>query len=76
MCNLRIQCGASNMTKLTHGDVSWLCLLSSADAGTAEDSAISMGLGGQSLDHWRGVIWDTGIVGQQSIYASVMIASV
>ena len=28
---------------------------------------MSMGLGGQSLDHWRGVIWDPGIIGQQGI---------
>ena len=52
---------------LSRDGMAWLCLLSSADAGTAENSAMSMGLGGQSLDHWRGVIWDPGIVGQQSI---------
>ena len=67
MCNPQIQCGASNGTLLC-ADVAWLCLLSSANAGTVEDSAMSLGLGGQSLDHWRGVIWDPGIVGQQSIW--------
>ena len=28
---------------------------------------MTTGLGGQSLDHWRGVIWDPGIVGQPCI---------
>ena len=46
--------------------MTWLCLLSSADAKTGgETGAMSMDLGGQSLDHWRGVIWNPGIVGQQ-----------
>ena len=55
MCNLWIQRDASDM-RLSPGDMTWLCLLCSADAGTLEESAMSMGLGGQSLDHWRGVI--------------------
>ena len=66
MCNLRIQRDASDV-RLSHGDMTWLCLLSSADAGTVEDRAMSMGLGGQSLDRWRGGIWDPGIIGQQDI---------
>ena len=33
----------------------------------ANDHDMTTGLGGQSLDHWRGVIWDPGIVGQPCI---------
>ena len=66
MCNLRIQRDASDV-RLSRGDMTWLRLLSSADAGTVEYCAMSTGLGGQSLDHWRGVIWDPGIVDQQGI---------
>ena len=66
MCNLRIQRDASDV-RWSRGDMTWLCLLSSVDAGTVEDSLMSMRLGGQTLDHWRGVIWDPGIVGQQGI---------
>ena len=29
---------------------------------------MAMVLGGQGLDHWRGVIWDPGIVGQQCLH--------
>ena len=66
VCNLRFRSGASNMT-LSRDGMAWLCLLSSPDAGTGENGAMSMGLGGQSMDHRRGVIWDPGIVGKQSI---------
>ena len=66
MCNLRILHGNSDMG-LSYGDTKWFCVLSSADAGGANDSDMATGLGGQSLDHWRGVIWDPGIVGQQCI---------
>ena len=54
--------------ELLHGDTKWFCLLSSANAGGANDSDMTTGLGGQSLDHWRGVIWDPGIVGQQCLH--------
>ena len=66
VCNLRVRSGASNMTLLREG-MTRLCLLSSTDAGTEENGVMSMELGGQSLDHWLGVIWDPGIVGRQSI---------
>ena len=45
MYTLRIQRDASDV-RLSRGDMTWLCLLSSADAGTVEDRAMSMGLGG------------------------------
>ena len=51
VCNLRILHGTSDMG-LSHGDTKWFWALSSADAGSAKDSAMPMGLGGQSLDHW------------------------
>ena len=66
VCNLQFRSGASNMT-LSREGMTWICLLSSTDARTEENGAMSMELGGQSLDHWRGVIWDPGIVRQQSI---------
>ena len=53
---------------LSREGMTWLCLLSSVDARTGENGAMSMELGGQSLDHWRGVIWDPVSVGQQSIF--------
>ena len=28
---------------------------------------MAIGLDGQRLDHWRGVVWDPGIVGQQRL---------
>ena len=65
MCDLRIIHGNSDMG-LSHGDTKWFCLLSSADAGGANDSDMTTGLGGQSPDHWRGVVWDPGIVGKPS----------
>ena len=55
VCNLHFRSGASNATLLCEG-MTWLCLLSSADTKTGENGAMSMELGGQSLDHWRGVI--------------------
>ena len=61
VCNLQFRSGASNVTLLREG-MTWLCLLSSADAKTGDNGAMSMELGGQSLDHWRGVIWNPGIV--------------
>ena len=41
--------------------------LSSADEKTGEVGAMSMDFGGQSLDHWRGVAWNPGIVEQQRV---------
>ena len=74
VCNLQFRSSASNVTLLREG-MTWLCFLSSADAKTGENGAMSMELGGQSLDHCVGsygtlVSWDN------RAYASVMIASV
>ena len=48
--------------------MTWRCFLSSADEKTGEVGVMSMDLGGQSLDHWRGVAWNPGIVGQQCVF--------
>ena len=74
MCNLRIHRGASDMG-LSHGDMRWFCLLSSAAAGSAKDGALAVELDGQSLDHWRGVVWNL-VSWVNNAYACVMIASV
>ena len=66
MCGLLIHRGTSDMG-LSHGDTRWFCLLSSAAAGSAMDRAFAVGVDGQCLDHWRGVVWDPGNVGQQCI---------
>ena len=64
VCNSQFRNGASDGTLLSEG-MTWLCFLSSADVKTGEVGAMSMDLGGQSLDHWRGVIWNPGIMGQR-----------
>ena len=64
VCNLQFRSGASYVTELRE-DMPWLCLLSSADAKIGSIGVRSMELGGQSLDHWCGVTWNPGIVGQQ-----------
>ena len=67
VCNSRFRSGASDGTLLSE-DMKWLCFLSSADEKTGEVGAMSMDLGGQSLDHWRGVACNPGIVGQQHVF--------
>ena len=67
VCNSQFRSGASDVTLLSEG-MTWLGLLSSADVKTGEVGIMSMGLGDQGLDHWRGVIWNPGIVGQQRVY--------
>ena len=66
VCNSQFRSSASDVTLLSEG-MTWLCLLYSADVKTGEAGAISMDLGGQSVNHWRGVIWNPGIVGQQRV---------
>ena len=66
VCDLQFRSGASHMTEFREG-MTWLCLLSSTDAKAGHIGTSSMKLGGQSLDHWCGVIWNPGIVGQQDI---------
>ena len=54
--------------RISHGDTEWLCLLYSASSGSARDDTMPIRLDGKGLDHWRGVVWDPGIVGQQCLH--------
>ena len=67
ICDPPIYRGTSDMG-LSQGDTKWFCLLSSADAGSVDNGTMVRRLGGQGLDHWRGVVWDPGIVGQQGLH--------
>ena len=53
---------------ISQGDTEWLCLLYSASSGSARDDTITIRLAGKGLDHWRGVVWDPGIVCQQCLH--------
>ena len=46
----------------------WLCLLYSASSGSAQDNSVAARLDCTGLDHWRGIVWDPGIVGQQCLH--------
>ena len=60
--------GTSDMG-LSQGDTKLFCLLSSTDAGCVDSGTMARRLGGQGLDHWRGVlVWDPSIVGQQGLH--------
>ena len=58
--------------RISHGDTEWLCLLYSASSGCARDDTVAIRLDGKGLDHWRGVVWDPGIVGQQCLHVCVL----
>ena len=66
ICDPSINIGTWDM-ELSHGDTDWVCLLYSAGAGSVDNGTMAIGLDGQRLDHWRGVVWDLGIVGQQGL---------
>ena len=66
ICDLPIHIGTWDM-KLSHGDTEWVCLLYSTGAGSVDDGTVAIGLDGQRLVHWRGVVWDPGIVGQPGL---------
>ena len=53
---------------ISHGDTEWLCLLYSANSGSAGDDTVAIRFDGNGLDHWRGVVWDPGIMGQQCLH--------
>ena len=57
---------------LSHGDMKWFCLLYSAGAGSVDNGTMAMGLDSQGLDHWRGVVWDPSIVGQQCLHVCLV----
>ena len=56
------------IVEFSHDDKEWVCLLYSAGAGSVDNGTVAIGLDGQSLDHWRGIVWDPGIVGQQCLH--------
>ena len=49
-------------SRISQGDTEWLCLLYSASSGNVRDDTIAIRLHDKGLDHWRGVVWDPGIV--------------
>ena len=55
-------------SRVSQGDTEWLCLLYSASSGNVRDDTIAIRLNDGGLDHWRGVVWDPGIVGQQCVH--------
>ena len=54
--------------RISQGDTEWLCLLYSASSQSVRDDTIVIRLDGKGLDHWKGVVWDPGIVGQQCLH--------
>ena len=57
ICDPPVHIGTWDM-ELSHGITEWVCLLYSAGAGSVDDGTVAIGLDGQRLDHWRGVVWD------------------
>ena len=55
-------------SRVLQGDTEWLWLLYSASSGNARDDTMAIRLNEGGLDHWRGVVWDPGIVGQQYLH--------
>ena len=53
---------------ISHGDMEWLCLLHTASSGSAGANTAAIRLDSKDLDHWRGVVWDLGIVGRQCLH--------
>ena len=56
------------VARISQGNTECLCLLYSASSGNARDDTIAIRLNDKGLYHWRGVVWDPGIVGQQCLY--------
>ena len=52
---------------ISDGDTEWLCLLHFARSGNAWNNSVADRLGCRGLDHWRRVVWDPGIMGQQCL---------
>ena len=67
ICDPSIHNGTWDM-ECSHGDTEWVCRLYSAGTGSVDNGTVAIKLDGQSLDHWRGVVWDPGIVGQQCLH--------
>ena len=52
---------------ISGGDKKWLCLLYFASSGSAGDNSVAVGLDCKGLDHWRGIVWNPGIVGKRCL---------
>ena len=52
---------------ISDGDTEWLCLLYFARPGSTWDNSVEARVDCTGLDHWRGIVWDPGIVGQQCL---------
>ena len=53
---------------ISGGDKEWLCLLYSASSGSAGDISVAAGFDCKGLEHWRGIVWDPGIVGKRCLH--------
>ena len=53
--------------RISQGDTELLCLYS-ASLGSTRDDTRAIIVYDKGLDHWRGVVWDPGIVGQQCLH--------
>ena len=49
--------------RISQGNTEWLCLLYSDGLESARDDFMAM-----AMDHWKGVVWDPYIVGQQCLH--------
>ena len=52
---------------ISDGDTEWLCLLHFASSGNAWNNSVAARVDCRGLDHWRGIVWDPGIMGQQCL---------
>ena len=53
---------------ISDGDAEWLCLLYSASSGSVWHNSVAAGLDCKGMDHWRGIVWDPGIVGKRCLH--------
>ena len=51
---------------ISDNDEVWL--LYSASSGSVWDNSVAAGLDCKHLDHWRGIVWDPGIVGKRCLH--------
>ena len=58
---------------ISDGDEEWLCLLYSARSWSVWGNSVAAGLDCQGLDHWRGIVWDPGIVGKCCLHVCLCL---
>ena len=54
--------------EISGGNEEWLCLLYSASSGSTGDISVADGIDCKGLNHWRGIVWDPGIVGKRCLH--------